>query len=489
VLRKMVTEDPARSGISRAAYDAVTRAFLEPATLKKVDVGGGLIHGQAEDFASDTSGAIFLSHTSAPPSEDQQKYGSCAAFGRQDRLAAASTDYLRRGAGAYLAECFPAAPAKERAVLEASPAQEYAPGEVILDAAALVDSVLLLLAGEVDVTDPRTGLQCRQGAGALVGELSCGRGIPARCTCRARGHVTALRIPCGTFTDFLRRTGMFDELGSVYDQRVILGASRLFGEMMSLPLQVRIARAMEKRVVREDAEIRFEGRAEILLLADGLVSVFLGSRPIENLRPGDFCGEETLMRGARELPAGWWQRMPRRGHHLFSARALLDSTLYAIPAGTVEDIPVVQWKLMETYERRLKSIRSEIRFEWLDSYELGNGAVDEQHRSLFTSIDTIASIAEGRAPSDKMGNAVEGLLAIARSHLGYEESLAARRPPFGWDQAVRGHEEFLRKVNGQSRQMESIPVAAMSTFVEYLKDWMMDHTLLESRRFAAALTP
>jgi hypothetical protein len=28
----------------------------------------------------------------------------------------------------------------------------------------------------------------------------------------------------------------------------------------------------------------------------------------------------------------------------------------------------------------------------------------------------------------------------------------------------------------------------MSTFVEYLKDWVIEHTLLENRRFAAALT-
>ena len=40
--------------------------LLGEGRVKKVDVGGGMIHGSAEDFAGDESGRILLSHTSAP---------------------------------------------------------------------------------------------------------------------------------------------------------------------------------------------------------------------------------------------------------------------------------------------------------------------------------------------------------------------------------------------------------------------------------------
>ncbi len=54
---------------------------------------------------------------------------------------------------------------------------------------------------------------------------------------------------------------------------------------------------------------------------------------------------------------------------------------------------------METYERRLKSFRAEVRFEWNDSYVVGIPDIDEQHRVLFELIDSLAAVAEGREPA------------------------------------------------------------------------------------------
>jgi hemerythrin len=228
------------------------------------------------------------------------------------------------------------------------------------------------------------------------------------------------------------------------------------------------------------------------------VTVFLGARPVENLKPGDFFGEETLMRGARELPVGWQQRFTRQslpgrkaatGHRLFDARALLDSTLYAIPAEAIEDIPVVQWKLMETYERRLKSFRAEVRFEWHDSYGVGIPDIDEQHRMLIEMIDGLAAVAEGREPADGMTATVDRFVALARSHLQYEEAVAARSAGPDYQGAIKDHAEFLRKVEGLARYLEKAPVDALHTMVEFLKDWIIDHALLENRRFRSALQP
>ena len=255
---------------------------------------------------------------------------------------------------------------------------------------------------------------------------------------------------------------------------------------------------MERRILKEDDVLAPEGRAEILLLDEGLVSIFLGARPIENLKPGGFFGEETMMRGARELPPDWRERFTRpsmrgRGstgaHHLFEARALLPSTLYAIPAETIEDIPVVQWKLMETYERRLKGFRAEVRFVWDDSYVVGVPEIDEQHRLLFDMIEGLAAVAEGRSTDDGMQAMAGKLVALARSHLQYEETLGARHAGNGYAIAVREHAEFLRKIEGYSRYLETAPVDALHTTVEFLKDWVIDHTLLEHRRFRTVLQP
>ena len=60
-----------------------TRAdYLEPADLKKVDIGGGMIHGMAADFADDTSGRILFSHLARELNTEESAIGGRATFGR-----------------------------------------------------------------------------------------------------------------------------------------------------------------------------------------------------------------------------------------------------------------------------------------------------------------------------------------------------------------------------------------------------------------------
>jgi hemerythrin len=496
VLKKMVTADPAKSGISQSLYDSFTSVMLTPVDVKKIDAGGGQIHGRAEDFASDGSGKIFLSHTSAPLTDAQKEIGSCAVFGQQDVLVPSQTDALLNEGMRVLRRYFPAASDHDLRMLGNCPLTRIAPDTIIQRAETPVADVHLLLGGEMELIDSRTGLHNRESAGALVNDIDCLAEVPARRTSRAISNVSALRIPRGVWSQFIRRTNLGDTLRQAADHRQFLQSTWLFGEMVSFPVQIRVARAMEKRTMREDDVIAPAGKAEIVLLAEGLVSVFLGARSIENLKPGGFFGEETVMRGARELPAGWRQRFTRpsvpgrasrEGYHLFEARALLESVLYAIPAEAIEDIPVVQWKLMETYERRLKGFRAEIRFEWNDSYAVGLPEIDEHHRELFVMIDGLQAVADGQAPGDGMTEAVTALIGRARAHLLYEESLASRHAGDDYDAAVEAHGEFLQKAEGLGRYLQTAPVDALHTVVEFFKDWIIDHTLIEDRRFRDAL--
>ncbi len=203
------------------------------------------------------------------------------------------------------------------------------------------------------------------------------------------------------------------------------------------------------------------------------------------------------MRGARELPPGWSQRFAHasgagegaRGvHHLFEARALLDSTLYAIPAEAIEDIPVVQWKLMETYERRLKSFRAELRFVWHDSYVVGHPRDRRAAPPAFR---------HDRRPGRGGGGAQRpamGMMEMVESSSPWRAPICSTRRPLppgtpttAYEAALHEHAEFLRKVEGLARYLETAPVDALHTMVEFLKDWVIDHTLLENRRFRKVL--
>jgi hemerythrin-like metal-binding protein len=104
VLDSMVTDDKAAPGISRELARRVKADYLEGADLKKIDSGGGMIHGEAADFAADASGEILVSHTES--AEEASRLASSlgprfrvARFGEASILAPESPSSPRAGAG------------------------------------------------------------------------------------------------------------------------------------------------------------------------------------------------------------------------------------------------------------------------------------------------------------------------------------------------------------------------------------------------------
>ncbi|WP_234016211.1 MBL fold metallo-hydrolase [Magnetospirillum gryphiswaldense] len=93
ILERMITDDPTQPGLSQAWYDKVAADYLEPADVKKVDIGGGLIHGCAQDFKDDASGKMILAHTAQPLTPEQKKIGSGASFGTVDVLITGHRDF------------------------------------------------------------------------------------------------------------------------------------------------------------------------------------------------------------------------------------------------------------------------------------------------------------------------------------------------------------------------------------------------------------
>ncbi len=71
-------------GISQAFYDKVKADYAAPADVKKIDIGGGMIHGMVEDFRADTSGKIVLAHIARDLTVAEKEIGSGAPFGAVD---------------------------------------------------------------------------------------------------------------------------------------------------------------------------------------------------------------------------------------------------------------------------------------------------------------------------------------------------------------------------------------------------------------------
>ncbi|MFC1591196.1 MBL fold metallo-hydrolase, partial [Thermodesulfobacteriota bacterium] len=150
VLTGMITENHGRSGITQQYYNEIDRLYREPADIKKIDVGGGLIHGDAQDFSGDKSKKIILSHTEHNLTNAQKEIGESASFGMQDVLIRAEQDYTRRCAFRYLQQYFPSVPLHELYMLLNCPAEKFNPGAMIIRHEEKNKNIFFVLSGVLE---------------------------------------------------------------------------------------------------------------------------------------------------------------------------------------------------------------------------------------------------------------------------------------------------------------------------------------------------
>jgi hemerythrin len=468
VLRKMLSDDPGRSGIDRALFDAYTAALLRPVDLKKIDVGGGLIHGKAQDFTKDSSRRIILSHLTSYLSDAEKEIGSSASFGQEDILIPSQTAYYLQSAHAHLRMYFPGVPEHDIAMLANCPLTDFNPGTILIRSGDEIKDIFLIVTGVVESIDSKAGVNNLLSSGALMGELAGFLREKSWRTFRAASHVTVLRIPRDIYAEVIRRNSLDETIRQVLENRQILQSSWLFGEMVSSPVQHRIARLMSRTMVKEGEVVGTSGKSALFLVADGLVTIFTGSKPIENVKKGGFFGEETVLGSSSGL---------------FEVRVTYDAVLFTIPGRELESIPVVHWKLAETLERRLKGFQTNFLFEWREAYRVGIPRIDEDHEKLFAMIGSLAQSLENSTAHEELEAATAALVDAMRLHLKHEQSILSAASPSEFEIQRKGHDAFLSQIETIRKRIPGAREAAVREVVDTVKDWIIEHVLLEDRKY------
>lgn len=342
LLQDMVKEDPLQSGLSRACYEQVEKAYLVPVSLKKIDSGGGMIHGEAEDFRNDESEKILLSHSSYPPTDRQKEIGDTTSFGAVDILIPARRDYTELYFYKYFQAYFPGVAPHEMEMLLNCPVASFNPGTIIIRKGEVNENIYFILAGLLEYLDPERSVNNKLTAGSMAGELSGLLGEEARGTYRAISYVKGLQVDCNLYHEFLKRNGIFDVFIKNIEERYYLQNTWLFGEQVSCPLKSKIAQAMKPEMLEPGEPVSVKDKTGLFLLTEGELEIYSADLIIEYLKPGWFFGEEKLV---------------SQNADLFEAYAAIPSRGYCIPSSIIDNIPIVQWKLREVFKTRmLKSI-------------------------------------------------------------------------------------------------------------------------------------
>lgn len=83
---KLIRKSDYHSDQLESVFNKIKSAYLEKAEVKKVDVGGGKIHGVSQDYQNDESDKIIFSHIDQPYYKEGRKIVKENCFGKQDIL-------------------------------------------------------------------------------------------------------------------------------------------------------------------------------------------------------------------------------------------------------------------------------------------------------------------------------------------------------------------------------------------------------------------
>ena len=121
------------------------------------------------------------------------------------------------------------------------------------------------------------------------------------------------------------------------------------------------------------------------------------------------------------------------------------------------------------------------------TYSVGIQSIDEQHSSLFDSLNELhAAMLKGQEKS-VTGRLLDDLLAYTRSHFSAEEAMLAktRYPGLAEHRAV--HLKLTAQVADYAERYKRGESALSVHLVSFLRDWLSNHILREDRAYSGWL--
>ena len=343
VLDAMTRADDMALGLSPERTAAIKAEYLKHVDLKKIDIGGGMIHGNAIDFAADTSERLLLAHTARELTDAERRIGSGAPFGTLDVMIPGEQNFLLRDASEFLKSYFPTVPVERLHMLLNNRIVTFNPETIITPAGKKPPEIYLLLAGKVEMLtqDPRNSHFLF--SGSLLAEPAAIYDQPSDETYRSVGFVKALRLPSDLYRNFIERFYSSADLLAVRKVEERLRRTFLFSDAVTNPILFSLAKNC--RITELHAGEKFPDDPEHLhLVGKGRLS--MGDKegaPV--LGMGEFWGSDVLFQSmspkVHEQQAG--------PEHLMPAIALDSCELYSVPLRLVSRIPVVRWKLFEAF--------------------------------------------------------------------------------------------------------------------------------------------
>ncbi len=114
-------------------------------------------------------------------------------------------------------------------------------------------------------------------------------------------------------------------------------------------------------------------------------------------------------------------------------------------------------------------------FQWNDSFSVGSGDIDRQHKKLFQLADRLHTAMATGQGKQVLQQTLDQLIEYTKHHFASEERIMqeSRYPEYNRHKAE--HDELTRKVVQFREQVVANRVVVTIDILNFLRDWLVNH--------------
>ena len=141
---------------------------------------------------------------------------------------------------------------------------------------------------------------------------------------------------------------------------------------------------------------------------------------------------------------------------------------------------------METENKEVKWIK------WENKYKTGYKRIDDQHKELVNIINDLYSIGiesnlESEEVKKSFSNILKRAIDYATYHFSYEEKIMNAIDYSVAKDHITKHRAFSVKVVDEVNMYENGNSIAIEDFITFLRDWLINHIMVEDKKFITEL--
>jgi hemerythrin len=337
-MKNMLSDNSDEPGMSHNFINKIKANYQIPANLKKIDIGGGLIHGNAVDFVNDKSEKIILSHKAQSLTKEEKLIGSRASFGLQEPLIESNSNQILKYAKKYLNSYFEAVDEGDLEDILNCPLILFNAGSVISKSGLLTKYVYLTLTGNIEVLSIDNNIEQIFSAGTFVGEMSGLLDVVRSKTYIASSYVWTFKIPINMYKNFVCRHQLMEDILNTRTYRDYFMKSKVFKNLSASAVIHQLSKNIVLKRIEKGNLFKAHLGDQIAFLISGEMKLMRNGIYIETVNPGDICGEAGIL----EI----------LNLDQYEVSVTKDSEYGIINGEFIRIIPSIMWNILEIHERR-----------------------------------------------------------------------------------------------------------------------------------------